>query len=140
MRTSNFLATLVGFALICSGCASLNAPPPTYPVSGSSTLEFVTHYTYWPELSGYYLPPGTYKPESADASGFFFKSPKGMKLLSLAGGTSVEGGIYLPKVGSSGVRGYVYIKMPFSGRPTVYILPSYFFSAYEKKWRIVQHE
>ena len=140
MRTLNLLAMLVCLALDCSGCATLNAPPPTYPVNMHSTVEFVTHYTYWPELSGYYLPPGTYKGEHEDASGVFFAAPEGMKLLSFTGSTRVQGGIYLPKLGSSGVRGHVYLQMPLSSRPATYTLPSYFFSAFGKKWTIVQHE
>ena len=58
-----------------------------------------------------------------------------MKLLSLTGDTQVEGGIYLPKSGTSGVRGHVYLRVPLVGQES-YVLPDKFFSHYGEKWKI----
>lgn len=102
-----------------------------------STVDFITDYTYWPQLSGYYLPAGTYKAEKEDEGGVFFRSPAGMKVLAVTGSTPVQGGIYLPKVASSNIWGHVYLQMPLVGWET-YTLPSYFFSTYGKKWTVCQ--
>ena len=123
-------------AFVFAGCASLNAPPPTYPINAQSAIELTAYYKYWPELSGYYLPAGIYKAEKEDTNGVFFKAPAGMKLLALSGSTVVEGGIYLPKPGGSGVRGHVYLKGPIMGWQS-YLLPDAFFLIYGKKWMIL---
>jgi hypothetical protein len=88
-------------------------------------------------MSGYYLPAGIYKAQKEDANGVFFKAPSGMKVLSFTGNTEVEGGIYLPKSGTMGVRGHVSLRMPLLGWES-YWLPDTFFSHYGKTWRILQ--
>lgn len=135
MRINSIFSLAICIVLACSGCASLNAPPPIYRVNSNATLELVADFKYWPEMSGYYLPAGNYKAEAEDARGVFFKAPPGMKLLSLTGDTQVEGGIYLAKPGFSGVRGHVYLHMPLLGRQS-YVLPDKFFSHYGEKWKI----
>ncbi len=94
-------------------------------------------FKYWPEMSGYYLPAGIYSAEKEDLKGVLFRAPQGAKLLSLTGSTVVEAGIYLPKSGTSDVRGHVSLKMPAMGWQA-YFLPDKFFSGYGTKWRIKQ--
>lgn len=88
-----------------------------------------------PSLSGYYLPAGIYTAEGEDANGVYFKAPAGVRLLSLAGSTEVTGGIYLPKQGRAGVRGFAYLNLPVRGRES-YFLPDVFFAAFGKSWII----
>jgi hypothetical protein len=106
-----------------------------YPVDVQSSLIMLEGYKWWPEMSGYYLPAGIYKAESEDANGVFFKAPDGLKLLSLTGSTDVKGGIYLPKLSTTGVSGHVYLWMPGLGW-TSYLLPQYFFWRYGNTWEI----
>jgi hypothetical protein len=98
----------------------------------------LSDFKWWPELSGYYLPAGVYKPEGEDTNGVFFKSPAGFKLESGTGGTDTKGGLYLPKQDTVGIRGHVYLWMPiFGGRWEVYQLPDQFFSHYGETWKII---
>jgi hypothetical protein len=115
--------------------AGREASQPSYPVTAQSTVQLATYFQFMPSLSGYYLPAGIYPAEKEDTNGVFFKAPKGFKSLSLTGSTETEGGIYLPKP-DTGVRGYVYLRMPLLGN-TRYELPDWFFSAYGKKWTIL---
>jgi len=116
-----------------------NRQPMGYPVNAQSTLVMEEPLTWWPELSGYTLPAGVYKTESEDTNGVFFKAPDGFKLGSVTGATDTKGGIYLPKSGTAGVRGHVYLWMPvFGGHWESYDLPDKFFSGYGKTWRIIQ--
>jgi len=132
-------------ALAFSGCitnqswtmAGKDANSSGYPVNAQSTVQLVTYFQFMPSLSGYYLPAGIYTAEKEDANGVFFKAPKGIKSLSLTGSTETEGGIYLPKSDTTGIRGYVYLRMPLLGTSR-YELPDWFFSAYGKKWTILQ--
>ena len=73
MKMPVLISLVICIVLECSGCASLNAPPPTYPVNSNSTLEMIADFKYWPEMSGYYLPVGIYKVEAEDARGVFLK-------------------------------------------------------------------
>ena len=129
------------FSLLLGGCATEGVQSSIatagYPIDGTSSIELATYFKFMPSLSGYYLPAGIYMAEGEDADGVFFRAPPGAKSLSLAGGTDAEGGIYLPKRGAKGVRGYAYIRLPLVGR-SPYFLPDYFFSAYGQKWRIMQ--
>ncbi len=137
MKTRSLGTLAACVALACAGCGTLNQPPPTYPVTTTSTVELAAEFKYWPEMSGYYLPAGVYRAEKEDAQGVFFRAPPGAKLLSLTGSTAVEAGIYLPKSGNSAIRGHVSLKMPVMGWQP-YVLPNKFFSGYGTKWRIVQ--
>src|ERR1017187_3441107 len=132
-------------ALAFSGCvtnqswtmAGRDANSSGYPVNAQSTVQLVTYFQFMPSMSGYYLPAGIYTAEKEDANGGFFKAPKGIKSLSLTGSTETEGGIYLPKSDTTGIRGYVYLRMPLLGTSR-YELPDWFFSVYGKKWTILQ--
>lgn len=136
-----FASVMLAFA----GCVTNHSQPLTeaetklsgYPVNGQSAIELTTYFKFMPSLSGYYLRPGIYRAEKEDANGVFFKAPKGVKLLSLTGNTEVDGGIYLPKSGTSNVRGYVYLRVPLREYSS-YFLPNKFFSAYDKKWTILR--
>jgi hypothetical protein len=116
-----------------------NRQPLGYPVDAQSSLVLMDPLTWWPELSGYSLPAGVYAAEDEDTNGVFFKAPDGFKLESVTGATNTKGGIYLPKSGTVGVRGHVYLWMPvFGGHWESYLLPDQFFSHYGKTWRITQ--
>ncbi len=134
-----YLIALVGLMFALSGCVtdSVQSPALGYPIDAKSKLELTTHFKFMPSLSGYYLPPGIYEAEAEDSDGVFFRAPKGAKSLSLAGSTEVEGGIYLPKQGGRGVRGFAYLRLPLVGR-SQYFLPNDFFSAYGKNWGIIK--
>lgn len=135
------LVALVGLMFALSGCVTdgvqSSAAAVGYPIDAKSKIELTTHFKFMPSLSGYYLPPGIYEAEAEDADGVFFRAPKGAKSLSLTGSTEVEGGIYLPKQGGRGVRGYAYLHLPLIGR-SQYFLPDDFFSAYGKNWGIIK--
>lgn len=136
------LITATILLLALCGCATDGvqsaSTPSGYPINGQSKIQLSTYFKHMPSLSGYYLPPGIYTAEKEDADGVFFKAPKGVKSLSLAGATDVEGGgIYLPKQGGKNVRGYAYVVLPvFGSRP--YFLPDDFFAAYGKNWGILK--
>ena len=116
---------------------SREAEQTVYHVSTQASIEMASYFKYWPELSGYYLPAGIYKAETEDANGVFFKAPYGIKLLSLTGSTEVEGGIYLPKLGTLGVRGHVYLREPLMGGWESYFLPDEFFLHFGNTWSII---
>jgi hypothetical protein len=150
MKSLSLFATSVGLILALAGCATnsdlSSAGGKTepgdrerlgYPVSTNSCVVMATHFRWWPELSGYYLPAGTYKAEREDSNGVFFKAPDGFKLESLTARMDTQGGIYLPKPGSVGVRGHVYLWMSGLGWQS-YLLPDQFFSSYGKTWKIVE--
>ena len=134
------LTVIVGFAMLVAGCStgSMLAPANVsrFPVDGHSELELSTYFKFMPSLSGYYLPAGVYSVEKEYSDGVLFRAPKGAKSLSLAGATDATGGIFLPKSGTQGARGYAYIILPGLGR-SPYFLPDDFFAQYEKKWRIL---
>lgn len=110
-----------------------------YPVNAQSSLVMTAPLTWWPELSGYYLPAGVYTPENEDTNGVFFKAPDGFKLQSMTGSTATRGGIYLPRAGTVGVHAHVYLWMPvFGGHWESYLLPDQFFSNFGKTWKITQ--
>jgi hypothetical protein len=52
--------------------------------------------------------------------------------------TATKGGIYLPKTGTIGVRGHVYLRIPIFGDWRSYPLPDAFFSGYGNTWKITQ--
>ena len=135
------LVALVGLMFALSGCVTdgVQSPAPAagYPISAKSKIELATYFKFMPSLSGYYLPAGIYEAEEEDADGVFFRAPKGAKSLALTGSTEVEGGIYLPKQGGRGVRGYAYLRLPLVGRRQ-YFMPDDFFSAYGKNWGIIE--
>ena len=136
-KTQSPLTLSLCVLLVCAGCATLNQPPPTYPVDSRSTVELTAEFKWWPQMSGYYLPAGIYTGESEEPTGVFFRAPPGAKLLSLGGSTPVEARLFLAKPGPSKSRGYVSIKMPASGWQG-YDLPAKFFSGYGTRWRILQ--
>jgi hypothetical protein len=152
MKLLSQIAALACLILTLAGCATNSdlssaggKPEPGdrerlgYPVSTQSSVVMMADFTWWPELSGYHLPAGIYVAESEDANGVFFKAPGGFKLESATGGTDTKGGIYLPKEGSVGVRGHVYLWMTvFGGHWESYLLPDQFFSRYGKTWKITQ--
>jgi len=152
MKLLSHITTLACLILTLAGCATksdlLSAggkPEPGdrehlgYPVSAQTSVVMMSDFTWWPELSGYHLPAGIYKAESEDTNGVFFKAPDGFKLESATGGTDTKGGVYLPKQGTVGVRGHVYLWMPvFGGHWETYLLPDQFFSDYGKTWKITQ--
>ena len=135
------LSLITLLALSLGGCATDVTPPVSvslgYPVSQLSALEMKTNFRFMPSSSGYYLPPGIYVSEGEDVNGVFFRAPRGA--LALSGNSSVgaDGGIYLPKEGTKGVRGYAYLKLPVMGQ-TSYFLPDDFFSAYGKQWGLLR--
>jgi hypothetical protein len=143
-RSAKMKPFLTPFTLLVAlcGCATDGVPslsaPSGYPINGQSKIQLATYFKYMPSLSGYYLPAGIYAAEKEDANGVFFKAPKGVKSLSLAGATDVDGGgIYLPKQGGKNVRGYAYVILPVFGRRP-YLLPDDFFSGYGKNWGILK--
>jgi hypothetical protein len=150
-RLASF-SILLCFAFTIAGCASNsslssvggkvepgNRQSLGFPVSGQSALVMTESLTWWPEMSGYSLPAGVYTAENEDTNGVFFKAPDGFKLESMTGATDTKGGIYLPKSGTVGVRGHVYLWMPvFGGHWESYLLPDKFFSSYGKTWRITE--
>ena len=135
------LVALVGLMFALSGCVTDGVQSPAaavgYPINAKSKIELKTYFKFMPSLSGYYLPAGIYEAEAEDADGVFFRAPQGAKSLSLTGSTEVEGGIYLPKQGGRGVRGYAYLRLPLVGR-SQYFMPDDFFSAYGKNWGIIE--
>jgi len=150
MKTPSLVAVVLCVAL--AGCATNhslssvggkvepgNREMMGYPISSESSLVMMAPFTSWPELSGYHLPAGTYKAESEDTNGVFFKAPDGFKVESPTGDTETTGGIYLPKQSSVGVRGHVYLWMPvFGGDWESYYLPDRFFARYGQTWMILQ--
>ncbi len=135
----------VAVALVfIAGCATDGTQPATtaspkpsgYPITGASALQLSADYKFMPSLSGYLLPAGFYEAEREDASGVFFKAPKGTRSLSVAGSAEVEGGIYLPKQNAMGVRGHAYLRLPLVGESS-YFLPDAFFAAYGKSWGVI---
>ena len=137
MQTSLHIVVLFCLIFVFPGCVTDTPKPSGYSITAQSSIQLAAYFKYWPEMSGYYLPAGIYKAEREDSNGVFFKAPDGMKLLSLTGSTGVEGGIYLPKLGVSGVRGHVYLHMPLMGWVS-YVLPDKFFSNYCSTWGVMR--
>jgi hypothetical protein len=149
MKITSLFTVLFCLTIAFSGCATHKSPLSVggkaesgvreglnFPVTTQTSLLIGRQFPWWPTGDfGYDLPAGTYKAECEDDQGVFFKAPSGLSLESVEGKESVKGGIYLPKMGTTGVRGHVYLWQPgWLGGWKSFMLPDEFFSSYGNIW------
>jgi len=152
MKITSLFTALFCLAIVFVGCAFHKSPLSVggqaesgareglnFPVAMNTSLLMARQFPWWPTGDfGYDLPAGTYKAEAEDDEGVFFKAPSGLSLESVEGKESVKGGIYLPKEGTTGVRGHVYLWQPgWLGGWKSFMLPDEFFSTYSNVWVLV---
>jgi hypothetical protein len=148
MKTRMLLrAVLAGALLLAAGCVQSSYPVRSgsqladnpaergYDIDMNSVVVLRAHLEYMPSLSGYDLPEGEYRPVKQDADGIYFKAVNPVRSISLGGGMLREGGIYLPKRGSSAAP-FVFVDLPLMGWAPYY-MPRDFFDKYGTQWIIV---
>lgn len=106
----NFGLTLVTFLLVgCSAPLMLISPGST--VEGESVVRVNIRvnkpFTFRPALYSATFPDGLYVPKFEDNEGVFFKAPDQLIAQTIAGGRTMQGGLYVSKQSWSRIQAYI---------------------------------
>jgi len=99
-------------ALLLVGCAtSLTLLTPESTVEGEPVAKAAIRvnrpFTFRPALYSATFPVGLYVPKFEDKEGIFFKAPDQLLAETIAGGRTMQGGLYVSKQSWSRCRAYI---------------------------------
>jgi hypothetical protein len=102
---SLFLATLLGLAVVLTGCGGTDRRQVVNP-AGTTAAPFLELRA---EISAgtIHFSPGLYRLETEDAHGYYYQAPGKVHQRSFAGRMPYDGGIFVSKRDPRKLRGYV---------------------------------
>jgi hypothetical protein len=103
---------LILVTMLIAGCsAPLALITPDSTVEGETVSRAVIRvnraFTFRPALYSATFPDGLYVPKFEDKEGIFFKAPDQLLAQTIAGGRTMQGGLYVSKQSWSRVRAYI---------------------------------
>ncbi len=100
----HFRAVVLGLTSgwLLNSCASHSAPPAEL----RPPPRFVELQAE-PSIATFHFPRGFYSLDSEDRAGYYYRAPRAVMKHSFAGFAKYEGGIFLPRVDRTRLRGYV---------------------------------
>lgn len=99
-------------SLLLSGCApSLSVITPESQIEGrlinGTAIRIASSFTLRPALYSATYPAGLYFPQFQDEDGVYFRAERPIVVQTIAGGTTMEGGIYVLKSSWSDYQVYI---------------------------------
>lgn len=103
------LAIAMPLLVACAAPLTLLTPESTVEGAsiGSAVIRVNQPFTFRPALYSATFPAGLYVPKFEDKEGVFFKAPDQLLAQTVAGGRTMQGGLYVSKQSWSRYRAYI---------------------------------